>query len=231
MKVIRQDQTETNKTTAFWLYEFAHDLEKKADNVDYLKQYLDKQYKNKSFSSIEEKLENFKTRLGFNIARSITDEIEKKSSESKGSVGLDNSAKDCDCKKSCTKCGDDCSCSNCNCKKAHTKTASKKSSKKLKKQIKIMEGILQYIRDMISHEPHLDPMTVLYRCKSEDGLKYNSIQKIINQEKLIKYIEDLLPDHHDHSYMMSYVPLDPHHDLSFSDSVAEYYNHAEPHRS
>lgn len=227
MKVKRQDSSETNKTTAFWLYEFAHDLDKKAGDVDYLRDYLSKNYKNKKFSTIEEKLADIKARVGFDLARKVTNEIEKKSAKEESSCGC---KKPCGCGKDC-KCDGDCGCKN----KAsdQVKTASKKNKKsKSKKNIKIMENILNYIRQMIHHEPHLDPLTILNRCRSADELKFNNIQHIIDHEKLNSYINELISDMgvSDDVSAVVYVPIN-NDDLIHSDVVAEYYNHAEPTRS
>jgi hypothetical protein len=222
MKVKRQDDRETNKITAFWLYEFAHDLDKKATTTDYLKEYLDKNYRNKKFSTIEEKLADIKERVGFNIATKIVDQIEKNSNEHTHQT---SASKDSTCK-----CKKDCSCSVKTASHKQSKSKSKKNSKS-KKDIKIMDGILSYIEDMIKHEPHLDPITVLDRCRSEEGLKYNSIRKKINHDKLMSFINDLLSSNvHSHEFTITYVPSDSSIDVTQSDSVAEYYNHAEPKR-
>ncbi len=231
-RITRHDQVETNKTTAFWLYEFAHDLDKKAHNVDYLKDYINKNYKQKKFNSIEEKLADIKERVGFDLAKKIVNEIEKTSSK-EGDTG-------CGCGTKCKKCKGDCNCKaaegSCGCQ---TKTASKKDGpkKKLKgknkEDIAIMQNILNYITSMIQDQPHLDPMTVLSRCKEVDGLKYNNISNKIDQGKLMSFVEKLISSagHDDHNHLIYYVPMDSN---SLTDSkidIAEYYNHAEPHRS
>lgn len=229
MKVKRQDSTETNKTTAFWLYEFAHDLEKQAGDVDYLKDYLNKNYKNKKFSTIKEKLDDIKQRVGFDLARKVTNELEKKSSKESG-CGCD---KPCGCDKSC-KCDGNCGCKNEAVDQVKTASKKKKKTKntsKTKKNIKIMQNILSYIEQMIHHEPHLDPLSILNKCRSVEGLKFNNIQDIIDHDKLNAYIKDLLSNQGSYDEaLITYIPMD-HEDLIHSDTVAEYYNHAEPTRS
>lgn len=224
-KITRHDQTETNKTTAFWLYEFAHDLDKKAQDVDYLKQYIQKNYKNNKFNTIEEKLADIKKRVGFDLAKKIVNELEKTSSDESKESG-------CECGKKCEKCKGDCKCgekSSCTCS---IKTASKKK-KKDKKDVAIMDNILKYIKAMILDQPHLDPMTVLSRCREEEGLMYNNIHKKIDHEKLMNYINELISssDHKDHNHVVYYIPYDPNSVADSKVDIAEYYNHAEPHRS
>lgn len=219
MKIKRTDQTETNKTTAFWLHEFAYDLEKKAKNVDYLKEYLDKNYKKKKFNTIDEKLADIKERVGFDLAKKITNEIEKTSSESNSS--------DCGCTKSCTKCKEKCDCKpgTCSCS---VKTASEKNSD----DVAIMNNILKYIKDMIGHEPHLTVIAVLDRCRKSDGLKYNNIAHKIDSKKLVNYIEDLLKTQGKkvQDSLDTYIPQTDDNDYAL-DNTADYAKHAEPVRS
>lgn len=230
-KITRDDSYETNKTTALWLYEFGHDLDKKATAPDYLKQYLEKNYNKQKFSSIEEKLADIKRRVGFEIATKITNELEKTSSS-----GSKESTSGCGCPSSCKKCKGDCNCGkkeDCGCS---VKTASKKKNTKKKKDPKdvaIMDNILKYIKDMINDKPHLDPLTILSRCREDEALKYNNISKKIDNDKLMKFIEKLISskEHAGHDHMVYYVPMDQN---SLADShidIAEYYNHAEPRKS
>lgn len=76
MKIKRQkDLIETNKTTVFWLNDFAYELEKKAQQSDYLKEYLDKRNK-KTFSSIEEKLFDIRNRVGLDLVKKVSNQID-----------------------------------------------------------------------------------------------------------------------------------------------------------
>ncbi len=75
MKINRQNLEEKNKVNTLWLYEFAYDLEKNAQNIDYLKQYLDSKNK-KVYSSIEEKLSDIRNRVGLDLAIKISQEME-----------------------------------------------------------------------------------------------------------------------------------------------------------
>ncbi len=78
MKINRHNSKEKNEITVPWLYEFAHDLEKGAyNNVDYLKDYFDSRKKDKGFDSISEKMADIKERVGFDLARKISEETNK----------------------------------------------------------------------------------------------------------------------------------------------------------
>lgn len=200
MTIRRQDYEEENKITALWLYEFAYDLEKNAHNIDYLRDYLSKIHKNKKFDSIEEKLADIRERVGFNLTRKIVNEIEKISHEDDSS--MKTSSKNI----------------------GSIKTAMDHSDK----DIELMDNILTYIKDMIRHEPHLNSTIIIFRCKSEDGLRYRELESKIDKGKLVNYIKDLLKaqsSSHD-SELAKYVPSDLNIE-SENDSVAEYYNHAE----
>lgn len=202
MKITRQDQTETNNITAGWLSDFATDLEKNAQNIDYLKDYLNKIHKHKQFNSIEEKLADIRERVGFDLARKITNEIEKTSNASEEDCGCNSSSKSCSCP---------------------VKTASEHQER----DVQIMGNILNYIKDMVEHEPHLDSTTIISRCKNEEGLRFNDIESRIDRAKLISYIKDLLGKQEDDG-LASYVPQHSESRNESEDQIAEYYNHAEP---
>jgi len=205
MKINRHNSEEKNKITAMWLYEFAYDLEKNAQNIDYLKDYINSKNKNKKFDSIDEKLADFRERIGFDLAQKIVNEMEK----SGGNIVEAG----CGCH---TKI-DSCECS--------VKSASAHSDR----DVKIMNNILKYIKDMVGHEPGLDIITVISRCKREDGLLFNEMEKKIDRDKLISYIKDLT-DSKTEVELISYKPesIDTSLEDKYKDSVADYYNHAEP---
>jgi hypothetical protein len=207
MKINRHSTKEENKTTAFWLYEFAHDLEKNAQNVDYLKQYLNKVHKNKKFNSIEEKLADIRERIGFDLTQKVVNELEKTSHDK-------TAGHDC----ACNSTSESCSCP--------VKTAMSHAPR----DVELMGNILTYIKDMVQHEPHLDSATILSRCKHEDGLRFSDLEKKIDRSKLVSYVNDLLGKGDLDESLTKYVPSDSGEDLTSDsdDAIAEYYNHAEP---
>lgn len=211
MKINRHSQQEENKTTALWLHEFAYDLEKNAQNVDYLKDYLNKIQKGKKFGSIEEKLADIRSRVGLDLAIKLSNEIDNINHVSLSSITPG------------TCCGETQKCS------CEVKTAQAQHSER---DISIMNNILKYIQDMIKHEPHLDSAVVISRCKDEEGLRFNDLEKKIDHAKLISYVNDLLGVN-DNSQLeaVSYTPSEALTEFDADDRIAEYYNHAEPNRS
>lgn len=212
MKISRHDQKEENKTTALWLYEFAYDLEKNAQNVDYLKEYLNKLQKGKKFESIDEKLADIRSRVGLDLAIKLSNEIDNINNH----VSLSSTTPG-----SC--CGENKKCS-CEVKVATTQHS--------EHDIQLMNNILKYIRDMIQHEPHLDSTVILARCQDEEGLRFNDLKKKIDFGKLTSYINDLLGINKDSNIeSVSYTPSKALTEFEADDRIAEYYNHAEPHRA
>ena len=147
MKINRQDSKEKNNITAPWLYEFAHDLEKGAyNNVDYLKDYFDSRKKEKSFNTIDEKMADIKERVGFDLARKISEEINK--DDKLVAANTTESLK-------------------------NIKTAEYKHEEK---DIKLMANILKYVKDMIHHESDLNRAVILARCRDEHDLGFERLR-------------------------------------------------------
>lgn len=208
MKIERHGIKEENKITAFWLYEFAYDLEKNAQNIDYLKDYLSRQNKSKDFNNIEDKLADIRSRVGLDLAIKLSNEI-------------DNQVHLASVKDSCCGINQKCSCK--------TKIAQAQHSER---DISIMNNILKYIRDMVKHEPHLDSAVIISKCKNEEGLRFNDLESKIDHTKLIKYINDLLGINNPANLeQVSYTPSEAITEYDADDRIAEYYNHAEPYRS
>lgn len=202
----QKDQTERYGITASWLYEFAHDLEKKSGSIDYLKEYLDSQKKKKGFSTIEEKLADIKDRVGFDLARKISEETNKAPHK----ISAEASTA-CACQNTCQSC------------QQQTKTAQQKHSEK---DVKAMENVLKYIQDMVRHESHLDVGSVISRCRAEEGLGFSELR--IDLGKLRKYIEGLLAEHQEEHASATYIPKDRMEIDLAEDMQADYYNHANP---
>lgn len=203
MKITRQNnQNEKSKITAPWLYEFAYDLAKNSyNNVDYLKDYFNSRKPNKGFNTIDEKMADIKDRVGFDLARKISEEVSKNNIIA---------AESCKCQNSCS----------CTIKKAEYQHP--------EEDVRLMGNILNYIQDMIKHEPHLDRATIISQCRDEEGLGFNRLR--INQEKLNNFIDDQLKIQNDKrkSNLVSYIPNDPFGDSDSQNWEAEYYRHSKP---
>jgi hypothetical protein len=145
-KVNRQDQNENYKITAPWLYEFAYDLEKEGNRLDYLKQYFDSREQRNRFQSIDEKLTDIKSRVGFDLAHKISEEVNKTDKVSASDFATDvNSVKH-----------------------AHYQHP--------KEDVEIMCNVLNYALEMIKDQKHLDAATVLSELREVEGLRINEIK-------------------------------------------------------
>ena len=94
MKISRHDSHEKYNITASWLREFARDIQKEGNRLDYLKDYFDSRKKNTRFNSIDEKLADIKDRVGFDLAHKISEEVsgDKRASASKIDTSMDKTA-------------------------------------------------------------------------------------------------------------------------------------------
>lgn len=200
MKISRHSEKEKSNLNVDWLILFAHELEKKG-YLENLKPIINR----KKYSSIEEKLDDIKARIGFDMVSKLDDELNKTSD-------LD---KDCGCE------GHEGSCS---CK---IKTAEYKHPED---DVKKMKNVLNYISDMVKAEPHLSSAAVISRCRDTEGLGFNHLR--IDHGKLRSFIEDLISKYDkNESSDISYVPRDEGRENDFSNDQADYYSHAKPYES
>jgi hypothetical protein len=202
MKVSRQsDITESNKITCDWLDEFANNLAKSA-NLEYLDAGDRNTIRNNTakFGTIEAKMADIKTRIGFEALMAQRD----MHSEKIASVG-------CGCgevkKKVCA---------------CEIKTAQLRHKPE---DVNAMRQILQYIQSLIKHEPHLDYASIISRCREEDGMHFQDLP--IDLAKLKDFIEALLSKESSDTFI-SYVPPEPISSGDSDDLKADYYQHAEP---
>jgi hypothetical protein len=193
----RTSEKEKYDITSDWLMVFAYELEKNA-NLHNLIPLIHR----KKFSSIEEKLADIKARIGFDLVSKFDQELNKTSTEKTASCSMS--------KDSCS-----CGCS--------VKTASTHSENDIKR----MENILKYIKDVVQHEPHLDVAEILNRCRSIDELGFSYLK--IDIFKLSKYIEDLLKKNAPNkSNNVEYIPQDTQDLDTRIDYEADYYSHSKP---
>lgn len=203
MTIKRQDQIEQYNITADWLQDFARALEKKsynAENLNTIKSIFDK---GKKFLTIEEKMADIKSRIGFDIIKEMRDE---------SADNTKTAAQDCACKSK----EDDCKCT--------IKVASSDFSES---DINAMSNILKYIKDLITHEHEvLTPIMVLARCREEPGLRFDYLP--INVEKLKEYIEKELSQYKSEEEIARYIPKDKFSETTDNHPEAEYWSHAFP---
>lgn len=156
--------------------------------------------KRKYYSTIEEKMADIKQRIGFDIVSKFTEESED--------INKISQANSCDCKNSC-------------CNKVIA------SYSHPEKDLNKMQNILNYINDLAKEESHLNSTAIISRCRNTEGLGFNSLR--IDENKLRKYIDDLLLKYSDNS--TEEIKYQKRFDEPFSDKgieQADYYSHARP---
>ena len=196
MKINRHTRLkESYKITSDWMDEFAKNLAKEA-NLEYLD--VGDRHRivdnSKKFRTIDAKMADIKKRIGYDLLD------QHRVKEAKASHS-------CECVKEAS----------CGC---NIKTAKEEHSKE---NIEAMRQILDYICGIIEHESHLDSLSVINRCREEEGLDFRELP--INLEKLTEWIETKLSDD---QYDVKYVPPEPIPSGDAEDNRAEYYQHAEP---
>jgi hypothetical protein len=199
MKITRQsDISESYKITCDWLDQFANSLAKEA-NLEYLDtaDRLNIQDNATRFRTIEAKMDDIKKRIGFEALMASREEVKTASVD----CGCGGPSKDA------------CAC--------EIKTASQRD----RADVEAMRQVLVYIRDLIKHESHLDPASVINRCREEDGLHFRDLP--INLDKLSKFIESELSKSEEGSDIR-YIPPEPVETGDSEDTKADYYQHAEP---
>jgi Asp-tRNA(Asn)/Glu-tRNA(Gln) amidotransferase C subunit len=198
-KVNRQELYESYKTTSPWVSEFSRELEKNADHLDYLKQYLNQRNQN-NFSTIDEKMADIKERIGFEFSNKVINELNKTSDTSEASIlGTGGS---------------------------EIKIAKYDHSKE---DIGKMQSILNYVKDMAKNESHLDPATVVSRCREEADLGFNNLR--VNMAKFKEFVDKELQQYSSKSEDgVVYIPRESESSDNSETDEAEYISHANPKR-
>lgn len=191
-KIKRTDESEAYSVTADWLQDFLRQRRRETGSpVQNLKPIM-------QFSTIEEKMDDIKRRVGFGLV------------DRDKSIEITADEEECPCGGPNP---DECACD--------VKTA---SDEKFEHDKAKMLNILRYIRDMIAHEPHLGLPVVIARLREEDGLGFEDLS--IDMGKLNEFITSELERHRaeEHSEI-SYIPAEPEAGDSYSDTEADYYRH------
>lgn len=201
MKINRQGSTENYQVTVDWLKDFA-DRYKPMQPSEFSSHGT-----SRKFSSIEEKLNDIKSRIGFDLLKRTDYNTDSKiATESKTA---------CHCKDH----------GNCECE-TNVKTAFISRDE----QVKLMENILEYTKQLISHEySNLSMALVLSRLRSEPDLMFERLP--INMDKFKKYIEKLFSQYNTPGETVKYMPQDSLVETDSSNSAdrnSEIWNHAHP---
>lgn len=153
-EIKRTNEVEKYNTTVGWLDEFFSKMAKSAPPSPPITTAS-----TEKFATIEEKMEDIKSRVGF----SSVYELKKESSSEK----IVESSKKC----KCGKLKKDCSCKN----------------NVDPNRVLALKNILNYISKMMESEPHLLEPEIIARCNDDKELNFNSVG--IDPKKLSSFID------------------------------------------
>ena len=193
-EIKRTNETESYTTTVDWLQDFINKMAKSAPPAPPTISTASRE----KFATIEDKMKDIKSRVGFEAITKITQDSSQKI--------VVESAKKCDCKKKNGKC----TCPN--------------KKKVNKEKINSLKNILQYISDMIASEPHLLEPEIRSRCIENRELGFESLN--IRPTKLKKFIANKRGVGPSVSEVM-YIKPDVN-GASSEEDIADYFRHGLP---
>ena len=198
MKITRQNQVEEYNTTVDWLKDFANSLTKKADFLNNFKKL-----KSKDFDTIEEKMADIKNRVGFDIVKTLKNNIDD---------NIKSASQKCDHLKD-----KDPECEVC------------KSNKKIDPEKKeILKNIIEYAIDFGKNRSDVSIEAIIHECKNHPGLKFEKVEKFINNKKFKDLISSKLEKNRKRKEdKVKYIKEDFNSSL-YNNDVADYMAHANP---
>ena len=211
MKITRQDSNESYNTTVDWIKDFAKNLEssniRQADHLDNIRRMVNKK---KDFATIEEKMADIKSRVGFTIIKETSnDNINVKSASS---CGCDDGAESCSCDVPCN-CGGTCdACS-----------AAKKYGSEI---ILLLRTILEYVRDFAKDRPEIGADAMIAHVREQPKLNFHTIHDKIDPVKFKNTVSKLLSKHQNKKDVVKYNPEESMIDAHSASDIADYVSHA-----
>ena len=204
MKVTRQNINESYNTTVDWLDDFSRKMEKNADFLSNVKNIF-RGRKNK-FSSIDEKMDDIKSRVGFSFIKNNNDDASER-------------------KVVASKMGGDCGCTDSNCGQKKD-TGSSCSSCSRSSDVRSVKEILSYIGDYIKDKPHASVAIVFSHCREHPSLGFKEMEGKIDHKKLKNFISDQLSIHKIDDNAVEYVPDEGTYDEAAD--IPEFMSHSIP---
>ena len=175
MKIKRQKISESYSTTVDWIKDFSKHLEK---NANFLESLRSRHYLGNKFNSIEEKMADIKSRVGFDLVGSLP-------------PGDENTVVTAGCSDELSG-GDKCeSCSSglaCGC--------SSDEGSGENKHIELVSSMLNYIKSMAENESDLPGSVMVSKCMNDFGGSESMAQDglSLDVDKLINYADALAKD-------------------------------------
>lgn len=191
-----KSEKESYKTTVNWLNDFS----KSANFQDRIKERRDRPVVEK-FSTIEDKMDDMKKRVGFSNLKNISASKSSCSHINKFASGCGCETEDCSCEIGsmdiCPSCQmEDCSCeevkmpggASCRvCEKRNT-IGSDESLSYIRNQI---EALLSYVDSLIQDRGYTTKAEVYGHCSSNPSLNFSSLSKKIDPDKFGGYVDGL----------------------------------------
>ena len=172
MKVNRQNLTEEYQTTAGWVRDFSNGLTKSADYLNNLRSIMKKR---NDFDTIEEKMADLKSRVGFDLVKNINSNDQSTVKEA------------------------GCGCGTCNaCGKGSSKSHGKE---KLAKELAV---ILDYIRSFSKDSPDAGYGAVITHCREHPQLGFDRIERRLNH-KFEDAVRSILSEHKKDPEAVEYI--------------------------
>ena len=173
MKVNRQNLTEEYQTTAGWVRDFSKGMTKNADYLNNLRSIMKKR---NDFDTIEEKMADLKSRVGFDLVKNINTEEEATVKEA------------------------GCGCGTCNtCGKKPSKRSDKEGL------AKDLSKVLEYIRSFIKDRPEAGYGAVITHCREHPQLGFGRLERRLNH-KFEEAVKSILSEHKKDPEAVEYIP-------------------------
>ena len=193
MKVNRQNLTEEYNTTAGWVRDFSNGLSKNADYLSNLRSIMKKR---KDFDTIEEKMADLKSRVGFDLVKSIDT-----------SDGATIKEAGCGCN----------SCDGC--------SPSGQVDSEKKKLVAEVKKVIEYISDFSKDRPDAGYGAIITHCREHPGLGFLELEKKLNRDKFKDAVDSIIGKHKKDPEAVEYISgADMASD--YNDDIADYYSHA-----
>ncbi len=109
--------------------------------------------------------------------------------------------------------------------KVASKTECSCNGKCICDDVKKVEVILKYIKDVVSNEPELPVLAVIDRCRSHSALGFDNIK--IDIDRIKSYINSLKEKNPSSKIDASYIKMDST-SVDRYDDMADYYRHGTP---
>lgn len=209
-----KSEKESYKTTVNWLNDFS----KSANFQDRIKERRDRPVVEK-FSTIEDKMEDMKKRVGFSNLKNISASKSSCNHINKYAGGCGCETPNCSCEVASVEACEICKTENCSCEEVKMSDGS--SCKICEKRNMIdsdevlslirdqVESLLIYIENLISDRGYSTKAEVYGHCMSNPSLNFSSLSKKVDPQLMENHMEKLFKKYKKEDPMdIEYIPRD-----------------------